>query len=238
LPDLEALVAQINTEAFQGGENTRHSTKLTTQLVISFSIFVIIIAAFFGYYVNRYITETISRRLAIFAERSPNPMMLQQHNHSHRIESLLPDHFQVRLIKLQKSNGNYSQWVSQISDNVTSSTGFKTGDLLMQPLVRSFAAFCQGYCSLDLENKLYHLDSNKFSLLLDHLPEHDFATELHQTMAKAVFIEDKEFHLSLSIGISHYPTHSLKIEQDFRQLKTWQSLKTLDEILSTILSNT
>lgn len=316
LPSLESLVTQVNKEAFESGEKTRQITELTTRLVISFSIFVIIIAAFVGYYVNRYITETISRqRLAMFAERSPNPiisfnwqgrltynnpachqLMLQQNNHSHRIESLLPENFQIRLVELQKSNDNHAQWISQISDNsilqyslsllrdldtchlyieditertlaqqqlkfeayhdvltelpnrrffneslnelvqssqqqkpfslilihidrfdsVTSTAGFKTGDLLMQAVSQQLRAFCQGYCSLDLEKKLYRLDSNKFSLLLDHLPEHDFAehlaTELHQTMAKAVCINGKEFHLSLSMGISHYPTHSLESE--------------------------
>jgi len=316
LPSLESLVTQVNKEAFESGEKTRQITELTTRLVISFSIFVIIIAAFVGYYVNRYITETISRqRLAMFAERSPNPiisfnwqgrltynnpachqLMLQQNNHSHRIESLLPENFQIRLVELQKSNNNHAQWISQISDNsilqyslsllrdldtchlyieditertlaqqqlkfeayhdvltelpnrrffneslnelvqssqqqkpfslilihidrfdsVTSTAGFKTGDLLMQAVSQQLRAFCQGYCSLDLEKKLYRLDSNKFSLLLDHLPEHDFAehlaTELHQTMTKAVCINGKEFHLSLSMGISHYPTHSLESE--------------------------
>ena len=316
LPSLESLVAQVTQEAFQSGENTRRSTELTTQLVIGFSIFVIIIAAFVGYYVNRYIAETISRRrLAMFAERSPNPiisfswqgklsynnpachqLMLLQNNHSHRIESLLPDNFQIRLVELQKSNNNHCQWVSQISEDsilqyslsllrdldtchlyieditertlaqkqlqyeayhdiltdlpnrrffheslnnlvqgnhqqkpfslilihidrfdlVTSSAGFKTGDLLMQAVSQQLRAFCQGYCSLNLEEKLYRLDSNKFSLLLDHLPEHNFAehlaTELHQTMEKAVCITEQEFHLSLSIGISHYPSHSLESE--------------------------
>lgn len=316
LPSLNSLVAQINQEAFQSSENTRHSTELTTQLVIGFSVFVIIIAAFVGYYVNRYITETISRRrLAMFAERSPNPimsfswqgqlsysnpacdrLMQQQHNHSHRIDSLLPDDFQLRLVELQKSNDNHAQWVSKINnktilqyslsllrdldtchlyiedisertqaqqqlkyeayhdlltdlpnrrffheslndlvqqnhqkkpfslilihidrfDLVTASSGFKTADLLTQAVSQQLRAFCQGYCSLNLEKKLYRLDSNKFSLLLDHLPEHGFAehlaSELHHSMAKAVCIKQKEFHLSLSIGISHYPNHSLESE--------------------------
>ena len=316
LPSLESLVTQIKKEAFESSKETQKSTELSTQLVISFSIFVIIIAAFVGYYVNRYIPETISRRrLAMFAERSPNPimsfswrgelsysnpachqLMQQQHNHSNRTESLLPDDFQVRLIELQKSNNNYSQWVSHIHndgilqyslsllrdldtchlyieditertlaqqqlkyeayhdvltdlpnrrffdehlnelvqknqqkkpfslilihidrfDLVTSSAGFKTGDVLMQTVSQQLRTFCQGYCSLNLENKLYRLDSNKFSLLLDHLPEHDFAEhiaqELHHSMGKAVCIVGKEFHLSLSIGISHYPSHSLESE--------------------------
>lgn len=310
LPALESLVAQVNQEAFQSGKDTRASTELSTRLVISFSIFVIIIAAFVGYYVNSYITETISRRrLAMFAERSPNPilsfnwqgqlsysnpacfkLMEQQGNHSKRVESLLPDCFQDNIFKLQKSNSNYSQWISEINDNcileyslsllrdldtchlyleditertqaqarlkheayhdaltdlpnrryfyehlnelvannhnnspfalmlihidrfdlVTSSAGFQTGDLLMQTVAKQLQVFCQGYCSFDLGNKLYRLDSNKFSLLLDKLPEHEFseklAIELRQSLGHSIYIEGKEFHLTLSIGISHYPS--------------------------------
>jgi diguanylate cyclase (GGDEF)-like protein len=309
LPALESLVAQVNQEAFQSGEDTRASTELSTRLVISFSIFVIIIAAFVGYYVNSYIIETISRRrLAMFAERSPNPilsfnwqgqltysnpacfkLMKQQGNHSKRAESLLPECFQDNMLKLQKSNSNYSQWVNEINDGcilefslsllrdldtchlfleditertqaqarlkheayhdaltglpnrryfnehlnelvakntnsspfalmlihidrfdlVTSSAGFQTGDLLMQTVAKQLQEFCQDYCSFDLGNKLYRLDSNKFSLLLDTLPEHNFAEnlalELRQSLAHSICIEGKQFHLTLSIGISHHP---------------------------------
>lgn len=317
LPSLESLVAQVNSEAFQSGEETRRSTKLSTQLVISFSIFVIIVAAFVGYYVNRYISETISRRrLAMFAERSPNPimsfnwqgklsysnpachqLMALHDNHSNRAESLLPDDFQTSLLSLQKSNGNYTQWISPVQDNcvlqyslsllrdldtchlyieditertqaqkqlkydayhdvltdlpnrrlfdeclinlvsntknqtpfslilihidrfdlVTSSAGFRTGDLLMQSVAQKLREFCHDYCSLDLGNKLYRLDSNKFSLLLDQLPEHDFAEnlaiELRQSLGQIVSIEDQEFHLTLSMGISHFPIHGAEGEE-------------------------
>lgn len=309
LPSLESLVAQVNQEAFQSGEDTRVSTELSTRLVISFSIFVIIIAAFVGYYVNSYMAETISRRrLAMFAERSPNPilsfnwqgqltysnpacfkLMEQQGNHSQRVESLLPECFQDSILALQKSNSNYSQWVGEIHndcileyslsllrdldtchlyleditertqaqarlkheafhdaltelpnrryfneqlnelvatntnnspfalvlihidrfDLVTSSAGFKTGDLLMQTVAKQLQVFCHGYCSLDLGNKLYRLDSNKFSLLVDKLPEHNFAEnlaiELRQSLGHSICIEGKEFHLTLSMGISHFP---------------------------------
>lgn len=311
LPSLESLVAQVNQEAFQSGEETRQRTKLSTRLVISFSIFVIIVAAFVGYYVNRYISETVSRRrLAMFAERSPNPIMsfnwqgrmlysnpacdllMELHeNHSNRAESLLPEDFQSRLLSLQKSTGNLSQWISQLKDScvlqfslsllrdldtchlyieditertqaqkqlkydayhdvltdlpnrrffdeslnklvgnndqqnpfalilvhidrfdlVTSSAGFRTGDLLMQSVAQNLREFCHDYCTLELGSKLYRLDSNKFSLLLDQLPEHDFAenlaAELRQSLGQMVCIESQEFHLTLSIGISHYPNH-------------------------------
>lgn len=311
LPSLDSLVAQVNDEAFQSGEETQRSTQLSTRLVISFSIFVIIVAAFVGYYVNSYISETISRRrLAMFAERSPNPimsfswqgemsysnpachqLMLLHDNHSNRVESLLPDDFQSSLLALQKSAEDYIQWINTEQENcffqyslsllrdlgtchlyieditertqaqkqlkydayhdvltdlpnrrlfdeclnelvvnndqqspfalilihidrfdlVTSSAGFRTGDLLMQAVAQKLREFCHDYCSLDLANKLYRLDSNKFSLLLDQLPEHDFsenlASELRQSLGQVVCIEGQEFHLTLSIGISHFPAH-------------------------------
>lgn len=311
LPSLESLVAQVNLEAFQSGEDTRRSTEISTQLVISFSIFVIIVAAFVGYYVNRYISETISRRrLAMFAERSPNPiisfnwqgklsysnpachqLMATHGNQSNRPDSLLPIDFQSTLLNLQKSNNNYTQWINSEQKNcvlqyslsllrdldtchlyieditesiqaqkqlqyeayhdvltdlpnrrffnecleelvsknhqqkpfalilihidrfdlVTSSAGFRTGDLLMQTVAKNLRSFCHDYCSLDLGNKLYRLDSNKFSLLLDHLPEHDFAenlaTELQHNLGQIACVEEQDFHLTLSIGISHYPVH-------------------------------
>ena len=309
LPFLEALVAQVNQEAYISGEETRQSTELSTRLVISFSIFVIIIAAFVGYYVNRYITETLSRRrLAMFAERSPNPimsfnwqgqltysnpacfeLMKQQGNYSLRAESLLVEDFQQRLLSLQKSKQNHAHWISHTSDDcilqfslsllrdldtchlyleditqrtqaenqlkfeayhdiltelpnrrffndqlntlvsnpqqppfalllihidrfdlVTSSAGFKTGDLLIKAV--TYQQFCHNYCSLNLDDKLYRLDSNKFSLLLEQLPEHEFAEhlarDLKKELANLICVDDKQFHLTLSIGISHYPNNA------------------------------
>ena len=311
LPFLEALVAQVNQEAYISGEETRQSTELSTRLVISFSIFVIIIAAFVGYYVNRYITETLSRRrLAMFAERSPNPimsfnwqgqltysnpacfeLMKQQGNYSLRAESLLVEDFQQRLLSLQKSKQNHAHWISHTSDDcilqfslsllrdldtchlyleditqrtqaenqlkfeayhdiltelpnrrffndqlnklvsnpqqppfalllihidrfdlVTSSAGFKTGDLLIKAVTYQLQQFCHNYCSLNLDDKLYRLDSNKFSLLLEQLPEHEFAEhlarDLKKELASLICVDDKQFHLTLSIGISHYPNNA------------------------------
>lgn len=311
LPFLEALVAQVNQEAYISGEETRQSTELSTRLVISFSIFVIIIAAFVGYYVNRYITETLSRRrLAMFAERSPNPimsfnwqgqltysnpacfeLMKQQGNYSLRAESLLVEDFQQRLLSLQKSKKNHAHWISHTSDDcilqfslsllrdldtchlyleditqrtqaenqlkfeayhdiltelpnrrffndqlnklvsnpqqppfalllihidrfdlVTSSAGFKTGDLLIKAVTYQLQQFCHNYCSLNLDDKLYRLDSNKFSLLLEQLPEHEFAEhlarDLKKELANLICVDDKQFHLTLSIGISHYPNNA------------------------------
>lgn len=311
LPSLDNLVAQVNQQAFQGGEETRQRTELSTQLVISFSIFVIIIAAFVGYYVNSYIAETISRRrLAMFAERSPNPifsfnwqgeltysnpaslsLIKQQNNYSARVESLLPDDFQMKLLSLQKSQKDYIQWQGRVNDSfivqyslsllrdldtcqlyieditqrtlaeeqlkfeayhdvltelpnrryfaerleqlvttvqetkplaliliqldrfelITSSLGYKTGDLLLVELTKKLDRFCHNFCRLDISNQLYRLESNKFALVLNQLPEHEFAEnlakQLQQEMNQAIIINDSEFHLSLTIGISHYPNH-------------------------------
>lgn len=139
LPRLDLLVDTIKDDAVMTAENTQQQTELSSSLVIGFALLVIVIAAFVGFYVNSYIRETVKRRrLAMFAERSPNPimsfswrgklnytnpacldLMTSLGNNSRRPESLLPDDFQRLLLSLQTSKDNYSQWVARLSDNCT-----------------------------------------------------------------------------------------------------------------------
>lgn len=139
LPRLDLLVDTIKDDAVMTAENTQQQTELSSSLVIGFALLVIVIAAFVGFYVNSYIRETAKRRrLAMFAERSPNPIMsfswrgtlnytnpacldLMESlgNNSRRPESLLPEDFQRSLLSLQKSKDNHSLWVSRLSDTCT-----------------------------------------------------------------------------------------------------------------------
>ena len=311
LPALDTLVAKVNQEAYTAGEETRYKTQLSTSLVIGFSLVIFVIASFVGYFVNRYIQESVNRRrLAMFAERSPNPiisfnwqgklnytnpacqqLMVQLNNHSNRPESLLPDDFPKILLALQKSSDNYSQWITRLEENcyiqyslsllrdlgtchlyleditertqaqselkhqayhdsltelpnrrnfnenlqrlvegniqkkpfalilmhidrfdlVTSAIGYQAGDMLIKETATRLNKQVQNFCTLDLSDKLYRLDSTKFALLLDTLPEHNFALnmaeELANNMSSPVCLSDQQFHLSISIGICHYPDH-------------------------------
>lgn len=76
LPDLDALVQLNQIEVRQGGEQVQSRTLWITGLVITFSIFISGIALWVGFYVNTYLAEAAERkRLALFAERSPSPVM-------------------------------------------------------------------------------------------------------------------------------------------------------------------
>ena len=76
LPDLDALVQLNQQQVEHGGAQVQSRTVWITGMVVTFSIFISGIALWVGFYVNTYISETAERkRLALFAERSPSPVM-------------------------------------------------------------------------------------------------------------------------------------------------------------------
>ena len=76
LPDLDALVRVNHQNVELGAEQVRARTLWITGLVVTFSIFISGIALWVGFYVNTYIAESAERkRLALFAERNPSPVM-------------------------------------------------------------------------------------------------------------------------------------------------------------------
>ncbi len=76
LPDLDELV-QLNQQQVElGGAQVQSRTLWITGMVVAFSIFISGIALWVGFYVNTYIAESAERkRLALFAERNPAPVM-------------------------------------------------------------------------------------------------------------------------------------------------------------------
>ncbi len=75
-PELEALVQINRQQVIHYGQETKGNTMSMMQMVLGFTVAGLIMALFIAYYVNAYLRETANRRmLAIFPERSPNPML-------------------------------------------------------------------------------------------------------------------------------------------------------------------
>jgi diguanylate cyclase (GGDEF)-like protein len=76
LPDLDALVQLNQQQVERGSVEVQSRTVWITGMVVTFSIFISGIALWVGFYVNTYIAEAAERkRLALFAERNPSPVM-------------------------------------------------------------------------------------------------------------------------------------------------------------------
>ena len=75
-PLIDSLVKLNQLHVYSSGEHALATTGLMIKMVISFSIVISMIAILIAYQVNAYLTENAERkRLAIFAERNPNPVM-------------------------------------------------------------------------------------------------------------------------------------------------------------------
>ncbi|ASP39631.1 hypothetical protein CHH28_13535 [Bacterioplanes sanyensis] len=317
LPDLERLVAEFRAEADMAGSEARYQTQLSTALVVSFSALVLVIAAFVGYYVNRYLSDSAARRrLAMMAERHPSPvmrfdwygelqysnpasyqLMKQLDNHSMRPESLLPDDFHQRLLDAQVEGGSLVEWqqpfhqhwlqyslsllpdlaschlyitdiTEEVSarnelryqayhdeltglrnrryffeqlqqhadasdekplalmllqldryDSLTSSLGQGVADALLQNVATRLKDFLRHYSEHDLQHTLYRMEAAKFVVLLDSLPEPEFADHLSKALVESiqqpVCIDSNEFFLTVSVGLSFFPEHGLRPETLF-----------------------
>jgi diguanylate cyclase (GGDEF)-like protein len=74
--ELDALAGPIYERVETSGEMTDASVHRIRGLVIAFSASLLAVALFVGYYVNAYIAENAERRrLAMFPERSPDPVL-------------------------------------------------------------------------------------------------------------------------------------------------------------------
>lgn len=75
-PIIDMLVHLNQNLVMSSGVATQSKTQFMIGLVVGFSIVIIAIAFLIGYYVNIYIAESAERRrLAMFAERNPSPVL-------------------------------------------------------------------------------------------------------------------------------------------------------------------
>jgi diguanylate cyclase (GGDEF)-like protein len=76
LPHLDGLVAITQRSVQHSSALSQSRTQFMISMVIGFSVIIFAIAMLVGYYVNAFISETAERRrLAMFPERSPNPVL-------------------------------------------------------------------------------------------------------------------------------------------------------------------
>jgi diguanylate cyclase (GGDEF)-like protein len=74
--ELDILAASSQTEVVAAREATRERIRRVVQVVFAFSLLLGVIAAFVGYFVSSYLSESTEReKLAMFAERNPNPVL-------------------------------------------------------------------------------------------------------------------------------------------------------------------
>ena len=75
-PEIEALVRINREQVSRYGKATRNNTLAMIEMVAGFTIASLILTLFAAYFVRSHLRESADRRmLAIFPERSPNPML-------------------------------------------------------------------------------------------------------------------------------------------------------------------
>lgn len=120
-PVVNDLVSLIQQQVKMSGSAAQSKTQFTIHLVIGFSVVIVLTSVLIGYYVNAYLREsTERRRLAMFAQRNPSPVMsltwggtvsyanqatLELRNNLGKTENaeLLPPNFLDHLSRLNKS---------------------------------------------------------------------------------------------------------------------------------------
>ncbi len=146
-PELDALVQKNRKEVMRYGEETRENTLTMIKIVEGFTFIGLMLSLFIAYYIRRYLRDAADRKmLAVFPERSPNPMLrLNQTgeilfaneatlNLSARfglpqLQSLLPADLSQHLTDLQCSNQQYALWEYAIGEHILDCEAHLLSDL-------------------------------------------------------------------------------------------------------------
>lgn len=134
--DLDGLAGQIQTRVQESGRSSNAAVHLIRTVVIAFCAIIFIVALLVGFYVRSYLAEHAERRrLAMFPERNPNPILrlalsgeIVYANPSatklltsldadpENPRTLLPDNVSDRLATLRESNKTHEVWEYQIGE--------------------------------------------------------------------------------------------------------------------------
>jgi diguanylate cyclase (GGDEF)-like protein len=146
-PELDALVQINRKEVMRYGAETRENTLTMIQIVAGFTFVGLILSLFIAYYIRRYLRDAADRKmLAVFPERSPNPMLrlnldgeILFANDATRIlsadlgrihiQSLLPLDLPQRLLNLQRSPQQHALWEYAVGDRILDCEAHLLSDL-------------------------------------------------------------------------------------------------------------
>lgn len=146
-PELDALVKINRQQVIYYGQETKSNTLGMMKMVLGFTVAGLIMALFIAYYVNAYLRETANRRLlAIFPERSPNPMLrlseagtvlfandatrdLVSHFGLTDIEEILPLDLKLHLAQLKAAGQPRLTWEYSIGERTLDCTIHLLSDL-------------------------------------------------------------------------------------------------------------
>lgn len=133
---LDLLVNAIQDEVFADGHATESKIHVVINVVLAFTAIILVIALFVGYYVNAFLGDVDKRRrMALFAEKNPNPVMRLSLDGRIRWANpasaemlkrmgvdtadpsyLLPADLTGRLQTMQGSNMGYERWEYEVGE--------------------------------------------------------------------------------------------------------------------------
>lgn len=94
---------------------------------------------------------------------------------------------------------------------INDSLGYGAGDKLLTELGSRLVALCQG------GEQVYRMSEAEFAVLLPDMPDIDMledrAKQLIHAVDPAVVIDDTEYHITLSMGLSVYPDDGSSVDQ-------------------------
>lgn len=146
-PEIEALVRINREQVSRYGKATRNNTLAMIEMVAGFTVASLILTLFAAYFVRSHLRESTDRKmLAIFPERSPNPMLRLAEDGSvifaneaslklteqlgfEHVAEILPSDLPARLLAMKQSGRERDQCEYSVGNRVLDCTAHLLPDL-------------------------------------------------------------------------------------------------------------